>query len=377
MKSLETNNDRVMTKRKLELDVSDISELTEESINSVAVHGRIVDISPVKTSKKDTRVKYIEGRLTDGKEVCRFVSFSPSKIKSEIDGALQLNSDESLKFENCSVKKSKIGTGYEIVMTQRSKVACSPKKFRVDDEFMKQKVDLHGVRESSLKDIVVGDKVTVNVKILSLKEIEEVTSSRSGKTLKKQDAVVADHSQACRLVLWEELPNSVQVSKSYKITGATVKFYNGEKFLSTTENSEITEIDDLKEVNENTIDVRKNEYFTAEIVGVISYKGFSSCISCASKVLDCCNGIGECSKCGLKVRMDKCKKSAAAKVIIEGTTKIGPDLTRRTVSMFGDVIRRLQSEVTEGDGEVMLLNVGQKSFHIINDTVVDFQNVDC
>ena len=71
------NNDRVMTKRKLELDVSDISELTEESIN--AVHNRIVDISPVKTSKKDTRVKYIEGRLTDGKEVCRFVSLSPSK----------------------------------------------------------------------------------------------------------------------------------------------------------------------------------------------------------------------------------------------------------------------------------------------------------
>ena len=128
-------------------------ETTEESINSVAVHGRIVDISPVKTSKKDTRVKYIEGRLTDGKEVCRFVSFSPSKIKSEIDGALQLNSDESLKFENCSVKKSKIGTGYEIVMTQRSTVACSPKKFHVDDDFMKQKVDLHGVHESSLKDM--------------------------------------------------------------------------------------------------------------------------------------------------------------------------------------------------------------------------------
>ena len=43
--------------------------------------------------------------------------------------------------------------------------------------------------------------------------------------------------------------------------------------------------------------------------------------------------------------------------------------------MFGDVIQRLQSEVTEGDGEVMLLNVGQKSFS--HDTVVDFQNVDC
>uniref|UniRef100_A0A1X7TF81 Replication protein A OB domain-containing protein n=1 Tax=Amphimedon queenslandica TaxID=400682 RepID=A0A1X7TF81_AMPQE len=152
-------------------------------------------------------------------------------MKSEIDGALQLNSDEySVKFEKCSVK-SKIGTGYEIVMTQRSTVACSPKKFHVDNDFMKQKVDIHSVHESSLKDTVVGNKVRVNVKILSLKEVEEVTSSRSGKTLKKQDAVVADHSQACRLVLWEDIPNSVQLSKSYQVTGATVKFYNGQKYL--------------------------------------------------------------------------------------------------------------------------------------------------
>ena len=44
-----------------------------------------------------------------------------------------------------------------------------------------------------MQHIVVGDKVTVNVKILSLKEIEEVTSSRSGKTLKKQDVVALKH----------------------------------------------------------------------------------------------------------------------------------------------------------------------------------------
>uniref|UniRef100_A0A1X7UY63 Uncharacterized protein n=1 Tax=Amphimedon queenslandica TaxID=400682 RepID=A0A1X7UY63_AMPQE len=118
----------------------------------------------------------------------------------------------------------------------------------------------------------------------------------------------------------------------------------------------ITEIDDLKEVNENTIDGKKNEHFTGEIVGVISYKGFRSCISCGSKVLDCCNGTGECSKCDLKVQLDKCKKSAAAKVIIEGTAKIGPDSTRKTVCLGIS----LQSEVTEADGEVMLLNVGQK-----------------
>uniref|UniRef100_A0A1X7VRG7 Uncharacterized protein n=1 Tax=Amphimedon queenslandica TaxID=400682 RepID=A0A1X7VRG7_AMPQE len=104
-------------------------------------------------------------------------------------------------------------------------------------------------------------------------------------------------------------------------------------------------------------------------------EGLNSCISCGSKVLNCCNGIGECSKCDLKVQMDKCKKTAAAKVIIKGTTLIGPDSTSKTVSMLGDVIQRLQSEVSEADGEVMLLNIGQKSFNIVTDTFVDFQNV--
>lgn len=63
------------SKQKLELDVSRIKK--EES--SATVHGVLVELSPMKRRKSD--VQYFEGKITDGKEVCRFVSFEPKLFK--------------------------------------------------------------------------------------------------------------------------------------------------------------------------------------------------------------------------------------------------------------------------------------------------------
>ena len=41
-------------------------------------------MSPVKTSRSNEELKYVDGHLSDGKEVCRFVSFNV-KIKDEIE----------------------------------------------------------------------------------------------------------------------------------------------------------------------------------------------------------------------------------------------------------------------------------------------------
>ena len=69
-------------KRKLEFDVSEIGE----EINSGAlVHGRVLEMSLIKNSRKNKDIKYVEGQLTDGKEVCRFISFDV-KIRDDIDG---------------------------------------------------------------------------------------------------------------------------------------------------------------------------------------------------------------------------------------------------------------------------------------------------
>ena len=63
-----------------ELEVSDI----REEVIRASVHGQVVEMSPVKRSRKNKDVQYVEGQLSDGKQVCWFVSFDV-KIKDEID----------------------------------------------------------------------------------------------------------------------------------------------------------------------------------------------------------------------------------------------------------------------------------------------------
>ena len=59
-------------KRKFEFDVSEIGE---EIHSGALVHSRVIEMSPIKNSWKNKDIKYVEGQLTNGKEVCRFISF--------------------------------------------------------------------------------------------------------------------------------------------------------------------------------------------------------------------------------------------------------------------------------------------------------------
>lgn len=62
-----------------EFDVFGINE-----VQFAIVHGRVMELLPVKTSKKNDKVKYFDCRLTNGKEVCRMVSFEP-RIRSDLE----------------------------------------------------------------------------------------------------------------------------------------------------------------------------------------------------------------------------------------------------------------------------------------------------
>ena len=40
-----------------------------------SIHGVVTELSPIKCSKKNAKVKYFAGKLTDGKKMMRIVSF--------------------------------------------------------------------------------------------------------------------------------------------------------------------------------------------------------------------------------------------------------------------------------------------------------------
>jgi hypothetical protein len=73
-------------KRKIEFD--DVSSITEEAL-SANVYGRIVELSPLKTSRKNEKLQYFDCKITNGKKYAAwYISFEP-KVWPEIEGFVE------------------------------------------------------------------------------------------------------------------------------------------------------------------------------------------------------------------------------------------------------------------------------------------------
>ena len=83
----------------------DVSQLVTPS-SSATVHSVFVgDVSPVKTNRKNTSVKYFENQLCDGRKTVHVVSFEP-KFRNKIEDAKKGQYRVALK--NCCVKRSRL-----------------------------------------------------------------------------------------------------------------------------------------------------------------------------------------------------------------------------------------------------------------------------
>ncbi len=71
------------------------------------------------------------------------------------------------------------------------------------------------------------------------------------------------------------------------------------------------------------------------------------------------DAIGKCSKCGMTVKLARCKKNVAARVIIQDHKG-----ANRTVSMFGDTIKLLTHDVQGDDLEMQILSADALDFQI-------------
>ena len=90
-----------------------------------------------------------------------------------------------MSLVNCQVRASR-GGGSEILLTDTSKVEASPKKFDSSVAVHCQK-EPACVALNDLSSLVMGENVTVTVKVKSVDPPQEV-KNREGKALKKQDS---------------------------------------------------------------------------------------------------------------------------------------------------------------------------------------------
>ena len=99
----------------------------------------------------------------------------------------------------------------------------------------------------------------------------------------------------------------------------------------------------------------------AEIIAVIKIDSYSSCRNCNGKVVQV-QGMGECSKCGTKMKKGKCKNKNVARVILEDD-----EGKEHKVTIFDEVVQQI-ANFAEAVGDVdiseQLLSSPQLSYTI-------------
>ena len=84
-----------------EIEVSEVNDVEE----NVTIHGVVTEILPIKTSKKNSTVKYFTGMLSDGRKSLRMVSFDP-KLRPRLNESFEGSNPIAVKDEGMSSEES-------------------------------------------------------------------------------------------------------------------------------------------------------------------------------------------------------------------------------------------------------------------------------
>ena len=99
-----------------------------------------------------------------------------------------------------------------------------------------------------------------------------------------------------------------------------------------------------------------------EIVGVMMY---NSCRVCKAKVMAMNDMMGECSKCGMKVKMNRCGRSKVARFMIEDSQEKVYE-----VAAFQDVIEVITEGTDGADNIYKMLGAPTMTFTITDKDIV-------
>ena len=309
------------------MDPSNVEEKKQATVHGVFVG----DLSPIKVSRKCPDRKYFEANLSDGRKTIRMVSFDPNLRKTVEEAHKE---KREVAVTKCSVKRG-LGDAFEIIANEKTSIVNSPKKFKISDECSLRQAastsDLETIE--GLKDVKEFQRINVVGKVQSISPSEEV-KGKGGDVLLKQEFVLADKTDLCRGVIWEEKVNVLKEGTSYKLVNVTVRSFNGARYISLGNKTEIQIIDELGDVVEGDVFDGSGQVkvFKGEIAAVISVEMYTSCRNCSAKV-ECNEDIVACSKCYTKMKASKCGKKSVARAIVEDTVN-----REHKVTIFSDTI---------------------------------------
>lgn len=362
------------TKRKRESDDLKISEI-QSTATDVNVHGIITQLSPVKVSKKNEKVRYFDGKLTDGKKSLRIVSFEPI-LRPEMDKA-RINKTP-ITIMNCQVKEKTEfthgnDTTYEILASTRSKVHASPHKIDLPDNFVTSDQPSQ-ITLSEIEDLTCGQQVSIRAKVVHL-DTSMPIQSRNGKLLHKQESIIADETGQIRLVLWEENIDKLVIEKSYKLDNLTIRMYNDIKYLSMSSSSIVESIQDIGSVaspsaDDDVIPDNGNRILDGSIIVILSTETYPSCIRCQGKIT--CTSefgkIGQCQRCHCKLKVSSCVDTNIMHILFQPTLE--PQSKPLELKIFSAQIDSLTASIVADNVEDKVLSLDKVRLCINNKNIV-------
>ena len=160
------------------------------------------------------------------------VSFKP-KLRKAVEDACKDGCE--IAISKCTVKRG-LGNAFEILANHRTEIKNSLKKFKISDEVKDKQValghdslDLDSIKE--LRDLQEFQRIKIIGKVQSVSPSEDI-KGKGGAALLKQEFVLADCTDVCRGVIWQEQVNKLKEDCSYKFINVTVRSFNGTKYIS-------------------------------------------------------------------------------------------------------------------------------------------------
>ena len=248
-------------------------------------------MSPVKNANK---TNYFECMLQTKEEMIRGVCFSPEKKPLFDVYKVNRNAVNISKFRSDGTPDSK-----DIIIDKKSQITQATVSPNFDP------IDISNVSFttiSSLEKININQLLTIKAKVVNLSGVKTFTTSE-GKTLKKQEGTLVDHTGDIRIQLWENDTDTLIEGKTYKLSNVRLKQNRGERYLTPPKSGEceITETaafktkladvtvipNTLRETNANIIAIQSVQKITCccnyncrKQIEILQHKKIVTCSHC-------------------------------------------------------------------------------------------------
>ena len=221
-----------------------------------------------------------------------------------------------VEIQNCEIKKSRYGDGYDLLLRNKSIIKMSGRRdinasSIISDHYLPPEEETLEIMLNKVQDLENNKRVTVTAKVTVVHDPVHLIEK------KKQDVFLSDQSGSAKLVLWEADIGSLEAGKSYVMKNLVVRSYQCAKHLCKGDATEIETSADIGVVSIGTGDLEKTLTLKSPtIVGVPELETYKACLKCRSRVEPASSVLGNCTSCRMMQRYDICSEYTTAKLLL-------------------------------------------------------------